>query len=164
MNKKNISSIALCGIGIAIVFALTAFVALPIGQFGYVNLGDSGIMLFATMLSPAHAFLVGGISSAIADLYLGYTHYAMFTLLIKGLEGFVIASIFKHASEKLQPITFIIGMGIMVLGYYLIDAILYGGFIVAISGVGFNLTQGIISVAVATSLYTLLKKVLPNKK
>lgn len=162
--KNNISAIVLCGLGIALTFLLTAFIAVPIGQFGYVNLGDSSIMLFACMLTPTQAFFVGGVASAIADLYLGYSHYALFTLVVKGLEGLFIAFFMKRVNDKFKLIIFVLGMLIMVGGYYLTDALLYGGFIVAIAGVGFNFTQGIVSVIIASTIYTLLKKYLPKVK
>ncbi|NCC54577.1 MAG: hypothetical protein EOM11_03720 [Erysipelotrichia bacterium] len=73
MKNKEIKKMVLCGFGMAVIFVLTAFVAIPIGQFGYVNLGDSAVMLFASILNPALAFLVGGVGSAAADLFLGFS-------------------------------------------------------------------------------------------
>ena len=58
MKQMNVKTIVLAGLAIAVVFVLTAFVVVPIGQFGYVNLGDSGIMLFASFLNPVLAAVV----------------------------------------------------------------------------------------------------------
>ncbi len=161
--NRSINRIVWTGLGIALTFLFTTFIAIPIGQFGYVNLGDSAILLFATFLRPLEAFIVGGIASALADLYLGYSHYALFTLVIKGLEGLCVAYLFAKLPHKMKLASYLLGCFILVAGYYFADALLYNSFVVAIAGVGFNFTQGVTSVIVATTVYTLLKNHLPKK-
>ena len=151
MKKLNIKQMVLCGFAMAVIFVLTAFVAVPIGQFGYVNLGDSGVMLFASILNPSLAFLCGGLGSAIADLYLGYSQYALFTFLIKGVEAYIASLCFKFFKNKVAYFGFLLAIVIMVFGYYVTDALLYGDFIVALGGVGFNFMQGMVS-CVATCI------------
>ena len=158
MNNKNVKKLVMCGFGMAVVFVLTAFVAIPIGQFGYVNLGDAGVMLFASILNPALAFAVGGIGSASADLYLGFSQYAIFTFLIKGLEAVVVSYVFKTLKGKVSYFGFLVAVVVMVFGYYLTDAILYGDFIVALGGVGFNFMQGMVSLIIACILQMLFQK------
>lgn len=150
MRNRNTKKIVLCGFGIALVFSLSAFVSIPIGQFGYVNLGDSAVMLFASILSPAYAFLVGGIGSALADLYLGYSQYALFTFLIKGLEALLIAFLVRSLHRKMQPLSYFVGMAVMVIGYYLTDAFINQNFIVALTGIGPNFLQGLCSLIIAS--------------
>lgn len=150
MNNKNVRNIVLCGFGIAVVFVLTYFVAIPIGQFGYVNLGDAGVMLFASIFNPALGFVVGGIGSALADIMLGYSQYALFTLIIKGIEGALIGFAFVHFKGKIRLISYVLGFVWMVFGYYLTDAFLSESFYAALTGVGFNFMQGLISCIVAT--------------
>ena len=47
----------------------------------------------------------------------------------------------------------------MVMGYYFSDAILYGDYVVAFSGVGFNSMQGMISFTIASILFPIFKKI-----
>lgn len=150
MSSQNVKKIVLCGFGIAVVFVLTYFIAIPIGSFGYVNLGDAGVMLFASILNPALGFVVGGVGSALADLFLGYSQYALFTLLIKGIEGCMIAFAFQHFKGKLVVLSYIVGFVWMVFGYYLTDAFLSESFVAALTGVGFNFMQGLVSCVVAS--------------
>lgn len=157
MKSNKIKIMVLCGFGIALVFSLSAFVSVPIGQFGYVNLGDSALMLFASILNPFYAFLVGGIGSAIADMYLGYSQYALFTIIIKGLEGFVIA-ILCGLHKKIRPLAYLLGMVLMVFGYFLCDAFINQSFIVALSGIGFNFLQGIVCLLTAVLFSKLFVK------
>ncbi len=156
MKKINVKTLVIASFAIAIIFILTAFVTLPIAQFGYVNVGDSAIMLFASILSAPFAFLCSAIGSAMADLYLGYTHYAIFTFIIKGLEGFAIALLLQKIKGKLQPIAYLIGVVIMVLGYYLTDTFLLQNAYAALGGISFNIVQGITSVFIASILHALL--------
>lgn len=149
MNNHEIKKIVLCGFGMAVIFVLTAFVAIPIGQFGYVNLGDTGVMLFASILNPALAFLVGGVGSAAADMFLGFTQYALFTFVIKGLEALLIAIVAKKIKGNLRAFGYLLGLIVMVLGYYLADSLLFG-YITALGGVGFNFMQGVICCIIAS--------------
>lgn len=148
MKNKEIKKIVLCGFGIAVIFVLTAFVAIPIGQFGYVNLGDSGVMLFASILNPALAFLVGGVGSAAADMFLGFTQYAIFTFFIKGLEALLVAMLVKKLKGAMRSFGYMLALIVMVLGYYLADSIMFG-YLAALGGVGFNFMQGTISCIIA---------------
>ena len=156
MKKINVKTLVIASFSIAIIFVFTAFITIPIGQFGYVNVGDSGIMVFASLLGAPLAFIVSGLGSAMADLYLGFTQYALFTFLIKGLEGFVIALLLSKLKGKLQPIAYLCGVVIMVVGYYLSDAFLLQSAYAALGGIAFNVVQGITSVVIATVLSTLL--------
>lgn len=52
---------------------------------GFVNLGDCFVLLSGWLLGPWWGGAAGGIGSMLADLLLGYGHYAPGTLIIKGL-------------------------------------------------------------------------------
>ena len=149
MKNNEIKKLVLCGFGMAVIFVLTAFVAIPIGQFGYVNLGDTGVMLFASILNPALAFLVAGVGSAAADMFLGFTQYALFTFIIKGLEGLIIALVISKFKANFNIFGYLLGFIVMVLGYYFADTILFG-YISALGGVGFNFMQGLICCIIAS--------------
>lgn len=158
MEKNRIKKIVICGLAMAVIFIFTAFIAIPIGQFGYVNIGDSGILLFASILNPFLAFLVGGIGSALADLYLGYTQYALFTFLVKGLEGVIVSLFFQNFKDKIRFIGFVLAVIGMVGGYYLTDSFLYCDFIVALGGIGFNALQGFVSLVLSLIVYPFFSK------
>ena len=57
MGSNKIKEMMFCGLAMAIVFIMTVFISIPIGQFGYVNVGDGGVLLFSTFLHPFFAFL-----------------------------------------------------------------------------------------------------------
>ncbi|MCE4620798.1 MAG: ECF transporter S component, partial [Desulfurococcales archaeon] len=69
---------------IALVFAATLIaVSTPVTN-GYFNLGESMVYTAALLGGTLVGTIAGGIGSAMADLYLGYSHYAPGTLIIKG--------------------------------------------------------------------------------
>ncbi|MEM3590438.1 MAG: ECF transporter S component [Candidatus Bathyarchaeia archaeon] len=57
---------------------------------GYFNLGETMVYASALLFGPMVGALAGGVGSMLADLLLGYYHYAPATLLIKALEGLVV--------------------------------------------------------------------------
>ena len=81
--EKKINNKRYCfnGLSIAIVFIATLFIKVPNALDGYFNLGDGFILLFASILDPFLAFLVGGLGSALADVAGGYAYYFIPTLL-----------------------------------------------------------------------------------
>src|SRR5712692_5124257 len=76
----------------------TAFVAAATSVFtiyipattGYFNVGEIMVYTTALLMGPRVGAFAGGVGSAISDLMLGYWYYAPGTLLIKGVEGFVV--------------------------------------------------------------------------
>jgi len=57
---------------------------------GYFNVGEIMVYTSALLMGPAVGAFAGGVGSMIADITLGYTHYAPATLVIKGAEGFIV--------------------------------------------------------------------------
>lgn len=137
----KVQKIVICGFGMALTFLVTVFIVLPL-PVGYVNFGDGIILLFASVVNPFAAALIGGIGGMFADIYLGYSQYAIFTLLIKGMEGYIVASLFRKLSNRIQIFAFFIGILIMVCGYYLSDAFLLNDFVAALASLMGNVIQG----------------------
>ena len=118
MNKMRTKDIVFGALGMASVFIATMYLKIPNGIGGYFNLGDGFILLFASILSPLGGFLVGGLGSALADVAGGYAYYFFPTLIIKGLEGFVVASLFKKFGARIKWVAYSLGCVIMVVGYF----------------------------------------------
>ena len=76
----------------------TAFVAAATSVFsvtipatnGYFNVGEIMVYTSALLMGPYVGAFAGGVGSMISDLSLGYPYYAPGTLVIKGVEGFVV--------------------------------------------------------------------------
>ena len=51
------------------------------------------IYLAALLYGPIVGGFAGGVGSALADLYLGYPHYAPATLIVKACEGYIVGKL-----------------------------------------------------------------------
>ncbi|MHA1724882.1 MAG: ECF transporter S component [Promethearchaeota archaeon] len=128
----NNMNIAMIGIFAALNCILTMIISIPIpATQGFINIGDAGVMITGMLLGPIIGGLAGGIGSALADLLLGYSIYAPATLVIKGLEGFIVGMIshprINHSKLKMRDIVGVICGGlVMVFGYFLYEILLFG--------------------------------------
>jgi uncharacterized membrane protein len=149
-NSFDTRSIAAMAIMSALTTVVTMF-ALPFAPTGgFFNLGDAIVMTTALIFGPIIGGVAGGLGSALADLLLGYSAFAPFTLIIKGLEGFVIGIIAggpgKTSWVKLA-IAWIVGGVIIVGGYWVTEAFIMGlGVAAANAEIIINIPQAIGSV------------------
>lgn len=66
----------------------TMVIKIPIpATGGYINLGDSIVLLSGVVLGPLYGGLAAGLGSALADLLGGYVAFAPATLYIKSTYG-----------------------------------------------------------------------------
>lgn len=92
--------VAAAGLMIALVFVVTRAFIVPIPQTrGFFNLGEAAIYMASVLFGPVVGALSGGLGSALADLSLGYSQYAPYTLVIKGVEGAVVGLF----AQRLHP-------------------------------------------------------------
>ncbi|SHG89113.1 ECF transporter S component [Tepidibacter thalassicus] len=150
MKSTKTSYLVFVGLMIAFVCmgTMTVHIYMPATN-GFINIGDSIIFITSILFGPVPGMIAGGIGSALADILLGYTHWAVFTLIIKGIEGFIVGALMKKYSNKFTMIiSTIIGALFMVFGYYIAGGILEGSFIVALESIPGNIIQGIASVII----------------
>jgi len=118
--------ISYTAIMIAFVFIATVVFSLYIpATEGFFNIGEAGVYIAALTGGPLVGAVAGGIGSMFADLYLGYGIYAPATLVIKGIEGFIVGylsikfeNIFKKGLNRALGLFIgsLAGIGIMSLG------------------------------------------------
>lgn len=143
---------------IALTTVMTMVIQIPtVGTEGYLNLGDMVVFLTAFILGKKGSFIVGGIGSAMADLITGYTHYVPITFVVKGLEGFIAASLLETKIGRQKPIfaTSIAGI-FMAFGYFIPETFMYGK--AAVASIPGNIIQGLLGAVTSVVLYTALKR------
>ena len=126
---------------------------------GYVNLGDGVIFAAAYALGPIAA-LVGGVGSALADLFAGYVIYIPATFVIKTFMGFFTAKMMKLNKDFMifkNLLIFLFAEIVMVGGYFIFESIIYGmeG---ALGSVIPNICQGIVGIGIGMFACLALKK------
>lgn len=118
----------------ALVFAATSFIVVSTpATRGFFNLGETMVYTTALLtLDPYIAFVAGGLGSALADIYLGYAHYAMGTFIIKGVEGLLVvllARLFRNMMTRwkftLIIMNLIISVLILIYGVCLYSGVTY---------------------------------------
>ncbi|MDV3293853.1 MAG: ECF transporter S component [Nitrososphaerales archaeon] len=88
MNTREVASAA---VFTAFVAAATMAFSLSIPvTSGYFNIGEIMVYTAALLMGPYVGAFAGGVGSMISDLSLGFPSYAPGTLIIKGIEGFVV--------------------------------------------------------------------------
>ena len=121
-NRKNTTQIlVISAMFAALACVATMIIKVPYPLNGYVNLGDSIVLLAGWMLPPAYGFMSAGIGSAMADVFSGYALYAPATFVIKGIMAVIANRLAKKstvAGGRIAELT-------MVGGYLLFESFLY---------------------------------------
>ena len=161
--------LALMALFTALVTVATMVVRIPIPQTnGYMNLGDSMVLLCGIFFGPWLGLIAGGVGSMLADVIGGYAQWAPWTLAIKGLEAAIAALIFKllkaprgHVSLRLG-LSFLLAVSWMVLGYYAAECLMYDPK-AALAEVPANLIQAGGSLVLASLLYPVFERVAASR-
>ncbi|WP_352420060.1 ECF transporter S component [Proteiniborus sp.] len=118
MDNVNVRKLTYGGLMTALVFVTTAIIPqipIPFTE-GYIHTGDSMIFVTSILLGWKYGLFAGGVGSAMADLFLGYAHWALPTLIIKGIMGAIVGLMAQDVnSHKLKTlrsiISYTIGIG-----------------------------------------------------
>lgn len=154
MKVKNLVYYSMC---IALTLLLTWLFNVPyIVKEGYLNLGDVGVLLSGLLFGPIGGLIAGAIGSSLADILAGFALYAPFTLVIKGIEGYIIGRFGKEKKDKYVFLICLLSTLFMVFGYFVSECFLYGfgGAIVNVLG---NLIQAVVASIVASLIYQTFK-------
>lgn len=148
--KMTTKDLCIQALLIALVTVCTMVFQIPVSAtHGYIHLGDSMILLVGVFFGARYGMVAGGLGSALADVLSGYAHWAPFTLIIKGLMGWLIGKIAggAHNREKFFTVrnftASAVGIIWMVIGYFLGGGILKSSFVVAATSIPENIVQGV---------------------
>ena len=140
----------------------TMVIKIPIlATGGYINLGDSIVLLSGVVLGPLYGGLAAGLGSALADLLGGYVDFAPATFIIKALMAVVTGLIIRTNPQK-HIVNFVfaslISEIIMILGYFAFEATIMGYGLGAAGAIPGNAIQGTAGIVIATMLMPILGK------
>ena len=164
-HKDKTQRMVLTALFGALSCVATLVIRIPSPLGGYVNLGDTLVLLSGFALGGWYGVAAAGIGSMMADFFGGYIHYMPATLLIKALMA-AAAGVLYHVirkSEKKRTLIAATAAGvvadlIMVIGYYLFALIfLQKGAAAALTIPG-NLAQGAAGIVGGVALLLALQK------
>ena len=147
-NDKKTKRLALAGqlCGATLLLTLIS-IPLPSG-YGYVNLGDGGVVLGAMLLPGGLGALAAGVGAALADLILGWAVYAPVTLIIKGLTAFLAGLALRKAKRAATPLALLCCLTVP-LGYFLYETVLLTAPVAAVN-VPLNALQAVLGAGLGT--------------
>ena len=166
-GRVNVRQLALTGLFAALSCAATMVLQIPSPTGGYLNLGDTVVILGAWMLGPLCGMAAGGTGSAMADLLSGYAVYVPGTLMIKALMGLTAALFYRALRKRGLLFCAAVAEALMILGYWLYDgllAALSGGGALRLclagsaAGIPSNLVQAVFGAAASTLLACALRR------
>lgn len=142
MTQKRIRLLAVTGLFAALITLFTAFfVHIPIGtNGGYLHFGDTLIYLAASILPAPYAIAAAVIGGGLADL-LTAPMWTAATVIVKALLVLPFTSRSDGILNKRNYAAPWAGLVITVVGYYVAEAILFGGWAAFIASVSGNLIQ-----------------------
>lgn len=138
----------------ALVCVATMIIKIPSPLSGYINLGDSVVLLCGWLLGPVYGFFAAAIGSGLADLFSGYMVYVPATFLIKGGVALIACTLSKKTKLVASAI---VAEAFMVACYYVFEGFLYG-FGASLVNILPNVVQAIAGIAVGFILVKIFKK------
>lgn len=159
MNFKT-KDLALIALFIALGTVATMIIRIPLPTSGYANLGDAVVLLAGWILGARNGALAAAFGTALADL-IGYPIYVPATFIIKFLVAFFAAKLLSRYESLSFIHLCVIGLMceiIMIVGYYIYDAILLQNIISPVLNLPGNIMQAIVGVLVAAFLYRHLSR------
>ena len=161
--NKNLLKVIYSAVLAALTCVATMVIRIPsFAAVGYVNIGDTIVLICGWLLGGIYGALAAGIGSGLADLLAGYGYYVPGTFIIKFLMALVAYLIYKKLASKqfVALITSgIIAEIIMIVGYFFYKALILGkGFAAAVPSVFSNLVQGITCLILGIVLFYALEK------
>ena len=159
-KQTRILQLTLTAVFAGLVAATTMMIRLPIpATTGYFNIGDAMIFVAALLFGPVVGGLAGGVGSAISDM-IGYPLFVPYTLVIKGIEGWLVGKISRR-TLKSDYIACLIGGAEMVLGYFVVEVFMFG-LGAALEELPFNMFQVVAGLAIGPATALLLRRRMPS--
>ena len=157
MEREQLNKIVYSALMAAITCIATMVIRVPsVGGTGYVNIGDTAVLLCAWLIGGIYGAFAAGIGSGLADLLAGYAYYVPGTFVIKFAMALVAYLIYNNlkrigiARPALLVISSIPAELVMIAGYFLYKALILGkGFTAALPSVFTNMIQGVTCIITA---------------
>jgi uncharacterized membrane protein len=163
-ERDKLRKLIMTALMTALTCVLTLAVRIPSPTKGYMNLGDSAVLLGGWLLGPVYGTAAGAAGSALADLFAGYTLYVPATAVIKAAMALIVSAVPRllagSGKGRMRAgfvVSAVIAEAVMTAGYYLYEAAIIGeGFAAALAGVSGNVVQGAVGAAGSYFLIELL--------
>lgn len=155
LKLQDLDTRSLSFLALFIAFtAVATYLHIPGPSSSYFNLGEVAIYTIALTFGAKAGGIAGGVGSALIDIILGYSIWAPFTFIIKGIEGLIVGKIASQNENKKfdrKIFAIILGGNFMILGYALAKAFLLS-WAVVLPEIGIDFAQMLIGGVIAIPL------------
>jgi uncharacterized membrane protein len=166
-TKTRTFNLILTAMLISLVFVSTLVlnIKLPIAaNGGLVHLGTAMLFIASILFGPKIGALAGAIGMGLFDLVSGWTLWAPFTFVARGLQGYLVGKIAWSFGRKGNSIAFnliatISSIPVMLGIYYICERVLYGSWIIPLASIPGNIVQNVVGIIIAIPVSALLRKV-----
>ena len=166
-SRTKTFNLILTALLIALVFVATQLlnIKLPFASNGgLVHLGTAMLFIASILFGPKKAAIAGAIGMGLFDLLSPYTLWAPFTMVARGLQGYIVGKIAWSNGRNGSSIVFnllgiIVSVPVMLAVYYLCEGILYGNWIAPVASIPGNIVQNVVGIIFAIPVCIALKKV-----
>jgi len=161
-KQKPVFYMALLAVLTALTTTVTVAVVIPFPTTsGYLNIGDTIVMISGLLLGPIGGLIAGGVGSAMADIIVA-PQYAPITLVVKGCEGLVVGLISrsKRPAKRIQIrdiVALVCGAIVMLAGYFIAESVLFGTGPAWLELLGVNSIQVTVGIVVAAAVGPVLR-------
>ena len=153
--------LAVTAVMTAIVFVLTSMVRVPTPAKGYIHLGDAGVFFSAFAFGPWIGAVAGGLGTFLADVAGGFPQWAVFSLLIHGLQGWVVGWTSRRWQGVVGLVLSTIVGGVIVVAGYLLAGIILAGVGAALGELPMNVIQVAGGAVVGVPLFAAVRQAYP---
>ncbi|MFP7280460.1 ECF transporter S component [Exiguobacterium indicum] len=165
-SSTRTRQLVITAMSIALVLVATLFIniKLPIASSGgLVHMGTAMLFLIAILFGPRTALIAGAIGMGLFDLISGWTLWAPFTIVARGLQGYIVGRIawssrYKGDNPGLNIFAMIVSAPVMLAVYYICEGILYSNWVAPVASIPGNITQNVVGILVAIPVGIALKK------
>ena len=154
--KNRTRLIVLSALFAALACVATMVIRIPSPFKGYLNLGDSVVLLSGWLLPPVYGALAAGLGSAMADIFSGYVTYAPATFVIKALMALTAHFLLRKLPKGARLISGLAAIVVLTAGYLLFEGILYG-FAPSLVNVLPNALQGVAGLALGLAMVRIVE-------
>lgn len=168
MDKQKINGLVFGALFTALTCVFTMVIKVPtLGTNGYVNIGDTGVLLSAWLLGGWYGIVAAGLGSGLADILSGYPAYAPGTFIIKLLMAAAAYAIYRRLSAKssnyavktaMYAVSAIAAEAVMVVGYLVYEYFVLGYGAGAFPSVVSNSGQAVSNLILSLVLIAVLEK------
>ena len=160
IKQSNIRKLVFAALLAALTCVCTMVIQIPIpATGGYINLGDSIVLLCAWYIGGVYGVAAAGIGSMLADLLSGYAIYAPATFVIKALMAlaayFIYQKLHGHRGQYLGALAAAL---ILLVGYFTYEAVILGYGLAAAAAIPANLIQGFTGCTFGAVLSLMMEK------